>query len=517
MNLWKGFDEHFSYDTYERLIASERKGKTGQEVSYSSGYRIASKSDIGSYLYTSDKSRIHSISTVSERDYYPSQILTFSTNNRIATIQEKDKIWTYDYDVNEMRAKAVLEENGIVRLTKYYFSNYEKECTDNQSTDIDYIYAGENLVALRKTTENQVAIYFVYSDNLGSIRCLTDFQGNVVQQLGYDAWGQRRNPLTGEKLTSIELIDSYRITRRGFTTHEHIDEMNLINMNARIYDPLIGCFISVDPHAAMNYIINPYTYCNGNPLKWIDLTGEDMWSTSDPDLIDRMFNLYKDGQNMFGKPYSVSNDWFYLTHDEFVRAYAVYGVAVFSYNGSYDLSSYGTISDGEITIHGKLPKKEETGIPSVGDAYSMINYAVGTYTGIKAYSRVHDGMWRGMDGKWYKTSWGGNQYTGARSTVMKKALRLEKIGKYMFCLDAVINGVVIWNNASENNYELIFQSSANIVFGYISTYGGPPGMIVGTMYYSMTFAPHGFIFCPITEPTFCSSDNTYVEPYKKIY
>lgn len=39
-------------------------------------------------------------------------------------------------------------------------------------TDIDYIYAGENLVALRKTTENQVAIYFVYSDNLGSILML---------------------------------------------------------------------------------------------------------------------------------------------------------------------------------------------------------------------------------------------------------------------------------------------------------------------------------------------------------
>ena len=41
---------------------------------------------------------------------------------------------------------------------------------------------------------------------------------------------------------------------------------------------------------------------------------------------------------------------------------------------------------------------------------------------------------------------------------MKKALRLEKIGKYMFCLDAVINEVVIWNNASENNYELILFS-----------------------------------------------------------
>ena len=88
---------------------------------------------------------------------------------------------------------------------------------------------------------------------------------------------------------------------------------------------------------------------------------------------------------MFGKPYSVSNDWFYLTHDEFVRAYAVYGVAVFSYNGSYDLSSYGTISDGgNHNSWESFPKKEETGIPSVGDAYSMINYAVGTYTGIKS-------------------------------------------------------------------------------------------------------------------------------------
>ena len=77
-------------------------------------------------------------------------------------------------------------------------------------------------------------------------------------------------------------------------------------------------------------------------------------------------------------------------------------------------------------------KIEETGLPGVGDAYSMINYAVGTYTGIKAYSLVHDGMWRGMDGKWYKTSWGGNQYTGTRGTVTKKALRLEKIGKYTF-------------------------------------------------------------------------------------
>jgi hypothetical protein len=42
----------------------------------------------------------------------------------------------------------------------------------------------------------------------------------------------------------------------------------------------------------------------------------------------------------------------------------------------------------------------------------------------------------------------------------------------------------------------------NIVFGYISTYAGIPGMVVGTAYYSMTFTTHAPIYCPITEPAF---------------
>ncbi|MGE5480034.1 MAG: RHS repeat-associated core domain-containing protein, partial [Chloroflexota bacterium] len=39
---------------------------------------------------------------------------------------------------------------------------------------------------------------------------------------------------------------------RGFTGHEHIRQFNLINMNARLYDPQVGCFLSPD-----NYITDP--------------------------------------------------------------------------------------------------------------------------------------------------------------------------------------------------------------------------------------------------------------------
>jgi RHS repeat-associated protein len=38
------------------------------------------------------------------------------------------------------------------------------------------------------------------------------------------------------------------LTNRGFTGHEHIDEMGLIHMNGRVYDPQIGRFLSADPY-----------------------------------------------------------------------------------------------------------------------------------------------------------------------------------------------------------------------------------------------------------------------------
>ena len=53
--------------------------------------------------------------------------------------------------------------------------------------------------------------------------------------------------------------------------------MNLINMNGRVYDPLIGLFLSLDPYIQapdfwLNY--NRYLYGCGNPLKYVDPSGE---------------------------------------------------------------------------------------------------------------------------------------------------------------------------------------------------------------------------------------------------
>ena len=58
--------------------------------------------------------------------------------------------------------------------------------------------------------------------------------------------------------------------------HEHLDEFGLINMNGRVYDPKLACFLSPDPviSDAGNWLdYNRYSYAWGNPLKYCDPTG----------------------------------------------------------------------------------------------------------------------------------------------------------------------------------------------------------------------------------------------------
>jgi len=64
---------------------------------------------------------------------------------------------------------------------------------------------------------------------------------------------------------------------RGFTGHEHLDNVQLINMNGRLYDPIIARFLSPDNNIQMpDYTqnLNRYSYALNNPLIYTDPDGE---------------------------------------------------------------------------------------------------------------------------------------------------------------------------------------------------------------------------------------------------
>ncbi|MBK9292115.1 MAG: transposase [Bacteroidetes bacterium] len=81
------------------------------------------------------------------------------------------------------------------------------------------------------------------STGLGSWHTITDENGNLLQELSFDPWGTRRNPAIWRAFTGTPpepLFD------RGFSGHEHLYGFQLINMNGRMYDPVVSRMLSPD-------------------------------------------------------------------------------------------------------------------------------------------------------------------------------------------------------------------------------------------------------------------------------
>ena len=112
-----------------------------------------------------------------------------------------------------------------------------------------------------------------------------------MEENSYDPWGRLRNPETKEIYslgTEPELM-----LGRGYTGHEHLTWFGLINMNARLYDPVLGRFLSPDPFVQMpdfTQSFNRYSYCLNNPLVYVDENGE-FWHIVAGAIIGGAINL----------------------------------------------------------------------------------------------------------------------------------------------------------------------------------------------------------------------------------
>jgi RHS repeat-associated protein len=101
---------------------------------------------------------------------------------------------------------------------------------------------------------------------------------DLVDEYSFDAWGRRRNK---DNWTYNLSGEPDLFAGRGFTAHEHLEDFNLVNMNGRMYDPVVGRFLSPDPIVqAPDFTqgFNPYSYCLNNPLKYADPSGYTWWS-----------------------------------------------------------------------------------------------------------------------------------------------------------------------------------------------------------------------------------------------
>jgi len=108
--------------------------------------------------------------------------------------------------------------------------------------------------------------YYYHNDNLGSSNVLTDRSGQIVQHYEYATFGQS----SYQNNTS-----AYQVSNR-YTGQICDDETGLYYYGARYYDPQLGRFIQPDtavPATTAPQTLNRYSYCDNNPLKYVDPTG----------------------------------------------------------------------------------------------------------------------------------------------------------------------------------------------------------------------------------------------------
>lgn len=270
--------ESFQYDHLSRLTHSTHPA-SAITVSYQASGNILSKTDAGP-LYEYDASRIHALRCIPSPAYtnnisQSAQNIVYTSYQQPKYIHEGNYRLDYTYGHDYQRIKSVLKNQGTTVETIYYMGNHERKIKNGVTYDIYYISAGDDLIAMAvKTNGGTEAIYYTYTDYLGSVQGMTDASGMEVlsARQNYDAWGRRRNA----NFEYTNLLSPPEFMVRGHTGHEMLWQFGLINMNGRIYDPVLARVHSPDnvistPYHTQGY--NRYSYVHNNPLKYTDPDG----------------------------------------------------------------------------------------------------------------------------------------------------------------------------------------------------------------------------------------------------
>ena len=273
-----------------------KQSSGGNTVEYSHdrfGRVTAEKRSVGGYgtyaflyAYNGDGMRPHAVTEVENADgAIPGDALNtvFNDFGKIQMIEDEGKGLRMDftYGPDRERWSSELSRASTTTGMTVYAGDYERVMENGAVRD--FYYLDGNTIAVRENGE--LKIYLAFTDNLGSILSVIDEDGNKVFNASYDPWGKQT-----VQYNKIGL-------HLGYTGHEMLTEFDIINMNGRLYDPVLGRFFSPDNYVQMpdnSQSFNRYSYCLNNPLKYTDPSGE-FWNIVIGAAIGGVFNWASHG------------------------------------------------------------------------------------------------------------------------------------------------------------------------------------------------------------------------------
>lgn len=284
--------EDFYYDNDYRLSYSTLGGTQNLSMTYDPMGNITNKSTVSNNAtWTYDSVHLHQVreagSTAYEYTYdangnmtsWAGEPITWTSYNYPTKISDTSDTFTFAYAPD--RSVWLEVQTGGAGTTTYRLGSPLMSIVvgSGATTDRNYIYAGNQPVAIDERTSASNTFYYLLTDHQGSISGITNSSGQVVINESFHPDGQRRNPATWTDPISSSDVDTIQgISPRGYTFKETLEYMNLIDFGGRVEDVFTGRFVSADPNIPdqsdpQSY--NRYSYTVNNPLTYVDPTGFD--------------------------------------------------------------------------------------------------------------------------------------------------------------------------------------------------------------------------------------------------
>jgi RHS repeat-associated protein len=286
-DLNQNLAETFLVDALDRITRTDLNGVANLAVAYNAAGNITHRSDLGWYSHF-DPARPHAVTAAG------TESRAYDGNGNVRTINGQAQTWAsfnlpvnivkggyqtrFAYGPDRQRWRQVADYQNGTEITHYVGQLLEKESTT--STGLTYwrhyvpTPSGASVVVSRNS-DSSTATSYLLKDHLGSSDTLLDETGAVTARLSFSAMGVRRGS-DWKTNSAPDWLGIANTTRHGFTGHEMLDNVGLVHMNGRVYDPKLGRFLSVDPvigNTADSQAINAYAYVGNRPLVSTDPTG----------------------------------------------------------------------------------------------------------------------------------------------------------------------------------------------------------------------------------------------------
>lgn len=288
----RNLDEQFSYDALNRLTSY-----AGDTVVYNAMGNILTKSDAHLQMAYDNTLKPYAVTSIApgfspSLARYSYQRITYNSFECPDTIVDNGITTTFLYNADGERVMMHADRTGLP--TRYYVDDIYEEETCNGKTVYRLYLGGDaySAPAVYVASADSIAIYYLGRDHLGSITHISNENGDWLYEYSYDAWGRLRNPAT-QTVYAVNQ-EPQLLLGRGYCGHEYLQWCGLINMNARLYDPVTGRFLSPDPFVQLpdfSQNFNRYSYCLNNPLRYVDKDGEFIWVIVGAALIGGAINL----------------------------------------------------------------------------------------------------------------------------------------------------------------------------------------------------------------------------------